>query len=341
MTVLETRYRLCECCMKEHEVQIVSSEATGWVKGEEVGYNAIDFYCPRTGSFFDDEEMLEANDIAMKDAYRRKVGLLSVGELKDIRAKYRITQKDLSLILNWGGKTITRYESHQIQDSAHDTILRKLESDPEWFISLLNQSRDLISEDAYNKYMDAATRTFSAAGEKYLRSFINARYAPYAGNKDYTGGKTLSVDVVKDMIRYLAGSPAVRNLYTVKLMKMLWYCDALSFKRRGVSMTGLVYRALPMGAVPEAYEEILCLDGIPYVTEPSGETAVRRFTSPERKSFPTLDPTDTNIIDAVISHFGRCSKDEIVEAMHKEDAFIHTRPSDVIPYSLTATLSLE
>jgi len=34
-----------------------------------------------------------------------------------------ISQSDLCLLLGWGGKTITRYESHQVQDIAHDTIL--------------------------------------------------------------------------------------------------------------------------------------------------------------------------------------------------------------------------
>lgn len=29
------------------------------------------------------------------------------------------------MLLGWGGKTITRYESHQVQDKAHDTILKK------------------------------------------------------------------------------------------------------------------------------------------------------------------------------------------------------------------------
>lgn len=43
----------------------------------------------------------------------------------------------------WGGagKTITRYESHQVQDKAHDTILKKIDQDPEWFLSLLNDAK--------------------------------------------------------------------------------------------------------------------------------------------------------------------------------------------------------
>lgn len=40
------------------------------------------------------------------------------------------------------------------------------------------------------------------------------------------------------------------SLYKVKLIKLIWYADALSYKRRGFAITGLVYQALPMGTVP-------------------------------------------------------------------------------------------
>ena len=61
-------------------------------------------------------------NIRLKDAYRKKEGLLTSYEIADIRAKYEISQSDLCLLLGWGGKTITRYDSHQVQDRAHDTI---------------------------------------------------------------------------------------------------------------------------------------------------------------------------------------------------------------------------
>jgi hypothetical protein len=47
-------------------------------------------------------------------------------------------------------------------------------------------------------------------------------------------------------------------------MKMLWYSDVLNHKRKGFSITGLAYRALPMGAVPEGYEQIVLLEGVCY-----------------------------------------------------------------------------
>ena len=60
----------------------------------------------------------------------------------------------------WAGKTITRYESHQVQDKVHDTILKKIDQDPEWFLSLLNDAKDNISSEAYRKYLETATTLY-------------------------------------------------------------------------------------------------------------------------------------------------------------------------------------
>ena len=66
------------------------------------------------------------------------------------------------------------------------------------------------------------------------------------------GYTELNLRKVVDVIRYFSNSVKVKALYKVKLMKMLWYSDALSFKTRDKAITGLVYKALPMGAVPIA-----------------------------------------------------------------------------------------
>ncbi len=71
----------------------------------------------------------------------KKVGLLTSNEIISLREKYGVSQKDLSEILDWGKATITSYENHQVQDRAHDDILRKIDPDPEWFIEMLKRAK--------------------------------------------------------------------------------------------------------------------------------------------------------------------------------------------------------
>ena len=68
-------------------------------------------------------------------------------------------------------------------------------------------------------------------------------------------------------------------------MKLLWYSDALSYKRNGHSITGLVYKALPMGAVPLCYDLIIDLKGIKYELVDFGDNFGYHFIPSTDKSF--------------------------------------------------------
>ena len=129
-------------------------------------------------------------------------------------------------------------------------------------------------------------------------------------------------------------------MFRVKLMKLLWYADALSYKRRGHAISGLVYRALPMGAVPVAYESIVDLSTIRCEEIEMGDGTGYKFLPTESKEYPHLTTEDREILDAVIQRFGKASKNRIVEAMHQEDAYTETAPNDIIQFKYAKTLSL-
>lgn len=175
MNTLKTKIMLCPCCMEKHEMQIISVAEKNVFKGVPVQYTAEYFYCNLSDETYADERQISLNDISMKDAYREKTGLLTSKQITAIRAKYGISQSDLCLLLGWGGKTITRYESHQVQDFAHDTILRKLSSDPEWFLQLLQTKRNSFSFASFVKYREAGTAVFKEKQDQYLKSAIFAR----------------------------------------------------------------------------------------------------------------------------------------------------------------------
>ena len=340
MNILKKEKKLCSCCMEEHEVQTVIVMDSNIFKGVPVEYKAEYYYCDQADEYYADEQQISKNDIAMKNAYREKEGLLTSEQITSIRAKYGISQSDLCLLLGWGGKTITRYESHQVQDVAHDTILRKLDSDPEWFLQLLNSEKEAISSASYEKYVEAGTALFEQEHDLYLKSAIMSKYARYLHSREATGGKELSLDVVVNMIQYIANSSLVTNLYLVKMMKLLWYADALSFKRYEHSISGLVYRALPMGAVPVAYETIIDLSNIHFEEIEIGEGTGYRFLPTKNTAYDYLTTEDKEVLDAVLKRFGKATKKEIVETMHKEDAYTETAPSDIIQFKYAKTLSL-
>ena len=332
--------RLCPCCMESHATKVICVKEKNIFKGELIEYKAEYCYCEITDETYADEDQITANDIAMKNAYRKKMGLLSSEQIKDIRTKYSISQSDLCLLLGWGAKTITRYESHQVQDKAHDSILRKLYTDPEWFLELVDYSKDSLSPAAYSKYMEIGTTLFENDHDSFLKYAILSKYARYIHNNDANGNKELSLDTVVDMIHFYANSPLVKNLYLVKLLKMLWYADALSYKRYGQAISGLVYRSLKMGAVPIAYETIIDLSTIPSEEIDMGNGIGQKILPASTNKYPNLTRKDITVLEYISECFGSSSTKEIVETMHKEDAYLNTPPQTIIMFEHAKTLSL-
>lgn len=340
MKIINSEMRLCTCCMEEHEVKTVLVREEATFKNIKVSYDASYLYCDATDEFYMNEQQMQDNNLQIKEAYRKAEGLLTASEIVSIRAKYGISQSDLCILLGWGGKTITRYEGYQVQDRAHDTILKKLDKDSEWFLSLLNDAKDKLTTESYQKYFDTATALYEMDQDAYLRKAIEANYARFYGNPLFHGNTKLSLDKVVDMIRYFASSEQITNLYKVKLMKLMWYADVLSYKIRGFAITGLVYQAMPMGALPVGHNSIIDLKDVPCEEVDMGETNAYYFSLKEATSFPALSSEDKDILDIVIEKLGKMTKNQLVSFMHKEEAYIETAPKDIIQFKYAENLQI-
>ena len=338
---MNKQVKICPCCMEEHAIKTITITEITDFKGVSVQYEAQYTYCEISDETYEDEQQLTLNDISMKNAYREKMGLLKSNQIADIRSKYEISQADLCTILGWGQKTITRYESHQVQDAAHDTILRKLDSDPEWFLELLEASKDSISSSAYSKYVNAGTVLFENYHDNYLKTAILSRYARFAHNSEANGNRDLSLDVVVDMIHYYANSNKVTGLYLIKLLKMLWYADTLSYKRYGHSISGLVYKSLNMGAAPVAYETIIDLSTINTEIIEFDNGCGQKILKSNNNEYKHLTPNDIEVLDVVSNRFGKATTNEIVESMHNEPSFKKTANKEIILYKYANSLSID
>ena len=154
------------------------------------------------------------------------------------------------------------------------------------------------------------------------------------------GNADLSLDKVVDVIRYFASSKNVTNLYKVKLMKLIGYADALAYKKRGFAITGLVYQALPMGAVPVGHSSIIDLKDVPCEEVDIGETSAYHFSLTGEKNFSALSKEEKDILDFVIEKLGKMSKNEMIDFMHKERAYVETAPRDVIQFKYAEYLQI-
>lgn len=331
--LIKKEYRYCPVCDKEHEVKIFERESYTVVKSRQVKYIETYFVCENVDN--DNKEyvnasMMNENLRRARNEYRKLCGLLLPEEIVNIRGKYGLSQVDLARILGWGDVTITRYETKAIQDQTYDNILRDIKDNPKKLLEYYNQNIERLDsrkreaiESNINKYIKAE---HNCVLERYYMDYMS----PSAAN----GYVTLNEDKVVAIVWYLAKN--ISNLYKIKLAKLLWYIDMLSFKYHKKGITGMVYLHKQMGALPVGDVALLTLDHISVEEEPceaSFEDIRYHFIPLDEPNLDVLSIQEVDIINEVIKKFKEYSTKEIVEYMHKERVYINTSMNEMLLFT--------
>ena len=111
-------------------------------------------------------------------------------------------------------------------------------------LSLLNDVKDSLSAESYQKYMEAATSIFEEDQDAYLRKLLRQVMQDFRVIRCFME-ILVSLDKVVDVIRYFAALQSYKSLQSsvdeAYGMQMRWL-----IKEEDAAITGLVYRALPM-----------------------------------------------------------------------------------------------
>lgn len=336
-TLIKKVHMDCPLCGKTHEVEERKRFATLIVKGEEVTYEERFYFCANADedeNEFETGSMTNTNLLNARNAYRVKRGLLTSDEIVAIRENYGLSQVDLARLLGWGEATISRYESKAIQDEAYDTMLRLIKDNPLIALEFLKKNASKFSDLKRVEIRAKIVENLDSYGKEYLtRQAFEGEYADFEELSDANGFTVLDVDKIEAIISYIAEE--VSNLFKVKLMKMLWYVDSLSYKRNGYAMTGMVYRHNTMGALPVGHYSLMNLENLNIQEEESfNYDSMLHIYPTNGMDYSVLSEDEKKIIDKVIKKFKNYKAKDIVEYMHEEKAYIETKPGDIIPFSL-------
>ncbi len=128
----------CHVCNSMVEVEVKKIEEKHKVKGEEFKQMDIVVFCKICGEKIFSEKYDDDNIERAYNQYRKKHGLMLPSEIKELREKYRISQKTMAQVLGWGEVTITRYENGMIQDRAHNVILALIKDETNFIKTVRN-----------------------------------------------------------------------------------------------------------------------------------------------------------------------------------------------------------
>ena len=113
------------------------------VRGETLHFQVPVRVCPSCGTT-EVEEGLDPAEMAFAE-YRKRKGLLTPQQIREIRQRYRLSQKSFAALLGMSESTINRYEGGGLQDEAHDQAIRACEN-PVVMRDLLARRGDRLSQ---------------------------------------------------------------------------------------------------------------------------------------------------------------------------------------------------
>jgi len=331
----------CPLCDKTHEIEERKRLATITLKGDKVTYEERFYFCANAyedENEFETGSMTNANLLNARNAYRVKHGLLTSDEIVAIRESYGLSQVDLARLLGWGEATISRYESKAIQDEAYDTMLRFIKDNPLKALEFLKKNAAKFTELKRSEVREKIIEKLDSYGKEYLtRQALEGEYAGFEKPSDSNGFVTLNISKIEAAISYIAKH--ISNLFKVKLMKMLWYVDALSYKTSGYAMTGMVYRHNDMGALPIGHYSLMNLENLNVHEEESyNYDSMMHIYPTDGMDYSVLSAEDIKILDIVIRKFKSYKAKEIVDYMHEEKAYLETKSGEIIPFSMAGEI---
>ena len=146
--------KLCYCpvCQKENEF-VVTSKNTHY-KDENVSfdYNEKVANCNNCKEELFVEEINKLNQLSFEKSYRTALNIITNDEINQILEKYRITKRNLPLVLGLGEQTITRYlDEGYIPSKKISDLLKQILDSPDIYYNYLKINKDKIKESVYKK----------------------------------------------------------------------------------------------------------------------------------------------------------------------------------------------
>jgi hypothetical protein len=153
---MNNKTTFCENCREDVLFSVRKEIETRALMGEDVGFVNTIALCGKCGSEVFVAEFHDSNLASLYDAYRLKNDFLSLDRVRDIPVRYAIGKRPLSLLLGWNELAFERYCDGDMPAKQYADILKRLYNEPEYFLSVLEEKKNVLSPSSYRKSKAAA-----------------------------------------------------------------------------------------------------------------------------------------------------------------------------------------
>jgi DNA-binding transcriptional regulator YiaG/uncharacterized phage-associated protein len=300
------------------EMRLVYEQRTWNFRGEEYPYIHTAYKCEDTGEQFTTDQTDTVGFIQATNQYRAKYGIPYTDEIIAIRARYGISAAKIAAILGIGTNQWRLYESGEVPSVSNGRIIRSI-MHPMVFLDMVESSRPLLSDKEYANITQKVQVIISQSAQNTIADFERKRI--FALNRGIDNGHSpISLDRLKSIM--LAVLSECGDTFCTKMSKLLFYIDFLSYRQRGMAMTGLSYRAIDSGPVPDRWDRVYSeFDEITQEPCIFGEHEGNVLTANATPTTNILSDEDCAIIHTVCSAFKNLSSKDISAISHEEPAW--------------------
>lgn len=301
------------------------------------------YKCEQTGEQFEDDAFAQLNYNQLVNLYREKYSIPFPEQIIAIRKKYDTSASKMSDILGFGPNGYRKYESGEVPNHSNARLIQ-LANDPHEFkkLLILYNSKEFKAKDKLlHRIQLLLDEGRSTKFEKQLENYFFEACLP----NSFTGYKMPNLEKFTEMVVFFTER---MQPWKTKLNKLLFYADFVMHKQTGYSISGVQYRAIPMGPVPNNFNSIFeylannnHVD-VNYTPFPDGGIG-EQFKPNSKRAFHAelFSKSELQIVENIAERFKNTSTSEIIELSHKEKAWKENKDEKkLIDYAYSYDLNL-
>ena len=272
----------------------------------------------------------------LTNQYREKHGIPYQNEIMALRELYGLSATKMSLILGFGTNQYRLYEEGDVPSESNRKMIRSA-MNPKVFLDLVHSSQHQLPEKEFVK-ITAKIKTIISADENRQDEQWEVKRPFRSGRGLANGFAPLSTVRLKNLLLYVLGQ--MGETFQTKMNKVLFYIDFLSYRERGIAISGLAYNALEFGPVPQRWDRV-------YSAFDEVEEQLRLVQGQECMSLKTSVEADMSgfseqemvMIDTVCKKMKNLTSRAVTKLSHEEPAWKENigKP-ETIPYSKAFSL---
>lgn len=299
-------------------MRVVYENDTWDFRGEKFPYVHIAFRDDEHNEQFTTTESDTVCYEQVTNQYRAKYGIPYTDEIIAVRQRYGISAAKMSLILGIGVNQYRLYEQGEVPSVSNGRMIRSI-MNPKVMLEMVESSKNELSVSEYEKII-SKVQTIIASSEVYKREQYETKRIFNTSRGADNGYAQLSLNRLKNIMLYILSR--CDEVWCTKMNKLLFYTDFMSYRERGMAMTGLSYRAIDFGPVPERWDRVY--SEFPEVRQELrqvGDFVGSVLTASQEADTSVFTDDEIKVLDAVCSNFGNKSSREISHLSHEEEAW--------------------